>query len=376
MAPRILILSASIGEGHDHPARMLAAGITAVCPAAEVAIHDGLQAMGRASVLLADSGSATIFTRFGAIYDVTYALLARLAPTRWVLKRLTVALGARGLTRFVAGQRPDVVVSTHPGVTEALGGLRRRGRIMVPVVSAVTDLAGLHYWVHPAVDLHLLTEVESLPEVRRIAPAAPAVVVRGLTAPEFDVACDPGAARAALGLPAEGPVIVVSGGGWAIGDLGGAARAALDADPQATVLVLCGRRDDVRADLTARFADEPRVRALGFTDAMGVVLGAADVLIHSTAGLTVFEARVRGARVISYGWGRAHIRLNNAAYRRLGLAQVVTSPPGLAAALARALAAPRVPLTEYGRRPAAAAQVLALAAGSAGADPNRGEVGS
>lgn len=358
--PRVLILSASIGEGHDLPARELMAGIRELRPDVHAEMHDGLVAMGRFSFLLADTGSATVFMRFGLLFDVTYALLARIGPTRRLLQRLTLAIGGRGLQRFVAAQRPDVVVSTHPGVTEALGALRQRGRLDVPVVSAVTDLAGLYYWVHPAVDLHLLTEAESLPEVHTIAPLAPAVVVRGLTAPQFDSPRDPADARAALGLPESGPLIVVSGGGWAIGDLGGAAAASLAADPAATVIVLCGHSDDVRGAIAARFAGVERLRPWGFTDAMPELLAAADVLIHSTAGLTVFEARIRGARVISYGWGRAHIRLNNAAYRRLGLAQVVTSRDALAAALARALAEPRRPLLDYGQRPTAAAEVLAL----------------
>ncbi len=360
MAPRILILSASIGEGHDAPARELAAGIRRLRPDAGVEIADGLHAMGRASVVLADSGSTKVFLRFGLIFDASYALLARIGPTRRVLQWITYALGARGLTRFIAARRPDVVVATHPGVNEALAGLRRRGRLDVPLVSAVTDLAALHYWVHPAVDLHLLTEAESLPEVRSIAPDAPAVVVRGLTSDAFDSPRDPAAARAALDLPPAGPLIVVSGGGWAVGDLTGAATAALAADPPATVLVLCGRSDEVRGALAARFAHDPRLRAIGFTDAMGDVLAAADVLIHSTAGLTVLEARIRGARVISYGWGRAHIRVNNAAYRRLGLAQVVGQQSELAPAIERALAAPRRPLLDYGARPEAAAEVLAL----------------
>ena len=61
-------------------------------------------------------------------------------------------------------------MSTYPGVTEVLGHLRARGRLSVPVVSAITDLAGLRYWVHPGVDLHLITEPESADEVRAIAP--------------------------------------------------------------------------------------------------------------------------------------------------------------------------------------------------------------
>ena len=66
---------------------------------------------------------------------------------------------------------------------------------------------------------------------------------------------------------------------------------------------------------------------------MSDLLAAADVLVHSTAGLTVLEAQIRGTRVISYGWGRGHIRANNRAYERLGLAAVARTPEQLAAAI-------------------------------------------
>ncbi len=360
MAARILILSASIGEGHDLPARMLSDGLLAERPGIEAPVVDGLQAMGRLATLLAGTGSDVMFDRMNWLFDASYFLLARFPPTRAFCRWLTHRLGAGGLSRLIARERPDVVVSTYPGVTETLGYLRGRGRITVPVVSAITDLAALHYWAHPDVDLHLITEAESEPEVRAIAPRTRVVCVRGLTAPEFEHPVEPASARAALGLPAQGPVIVVSGGGWAVGDLGGAAQTALASDPAATVLALCGRSETVQRGLAARLPGETRLRIMGFTDRMGDVLAAADVLVHSTAGLTMFEARVRGCRIISYGWGVSHIRLNNAAYRRFGLAQVATTREQLAAALRRALAQPRRPITSYGERPSAAGVVLGL----------------
>ena len=61
---------------------------------------------------------------------------------------------------------------------------------------------------------------------------------------------------------------------------------------------------------------------MGFTDRMGDVLAAADALIHSSAGLTVLEAIIRGCPVISYGFGYGHVRESNAALERFGLAQV------------------------------------------------------
>ena len=44
--PRVLVMTADIGEGHDLPARMIKADVERDMPDAEVEVVDGLQAMG------------------------------------------------------------------------------------------------------------------------------------------------------------------------------------------------------------------------------------------------------------------------------------------------------------------------------------------
>jgi hypothetical protein len=97
---------------------------------------------------------------------------------------------------------------------------------------------------------------------------------------------------------------------------------------------------------------------MGFTDRMSDVLAAADTLVHSTAGLTVLEAHIRGCPVISYGFGVGHIRANNRAFERFGLAAVARSPRQLATALERALAHRPEPETQFATRPTTASLVL------------------
>jgi UDP-N-acetylglucosamine:LPS N-acetylglucosamine transferase len=358
---RVLVFSADIGEGHDLPARVLRDAILARRPDAEVVILDSLTTAGPVARALVRSGSELILGRLRGLFDVQYWLAARFPPTRALAARLTARLG-RALVPAVADHGADVVVSTYPVATEALAAARARGRLAVPVVSAITDLAALRYWAHRGCDLHLVIHPESAAEIRAIAgPAARIAPVRGLTTAAFETPADGASARVALGLPAGAPVVAVSGGGWAVGDLGGAVGAALEAAPGVHVLALCGRNAAVRRRLEARFAGRPEVRVLGFTDRMADVLAAADVLVHSTAGLTVLEALVRGTRVISYGWGVGHLRLNNRAYVRFGLADVVGDRRALAPAIRRGLAVPRRPDPGYGGLPAAADLVLELA---------------
>jgi processive 1,2-diacylglycerol beta-glucosyltransferase len=331
-------------------------------PDAHVTIADAIAVAGPLARAMVRSGSETILTRAPWLFDLQYWLAGRFAPTRRLAGFLATLLSRRGILRLIAREQPDVIVSTYPVANEVVSRLRRGGRVRVPLVSAVTDLAALWYWAHPACDLHLVIHPESTEEIQAIAGRdARIAAVRGLTGPAFDEPLDPADARAALGLPGDDAIVVVSGGGWGVGDLRGAVDAALRARPDVTVVALCGRNDRARQTLERGFAGQDRVRVMGFTDRMAEVLAAADVLVHSTAGLTVFEALVRGARVISFGWGVGHIRINNRVYRRFGLADVVPDAVALTPAVQRALASPRRPDLAYGRRPAAADEILALA---------------
>jgi processive 1,2-diacylglycerol beta-glucosyltransferase len=356
---KILIFSASIGEGHDLPARVLAEGLEREAPGTEIEIVDSL-ALVNPLVRRLVLDSSRFHSKWGnRIFDLSYRLITDVPPTRWFGAKLTQWLAARPIRRAVLERDPDVAISTYPGTTEVLGELRRKGRIDAPVVSAITDLAALRYWAHPGVDLHLITHPESAEEVRHIAPDSEVLCVRGLTDERFYEPRSQAESRRELGLPAEGPAVIVSGGGWAVGDLEGAAEEALGV-PGATVVCLCGRNEGLQGELARHFADEPRVRIEGFTDRMPDWFAGADVLVHSTAGLTVLEAIMEGCGVVSYGWGRGHVRVNNAAFVRFGLAEVARSREELGDALVRALAASGTPDVSFAVLPTAASAVLGL----------------
>ena len=157
-------------------------------------------------------------------------------------------------------------------------------------------------------------------------------------------------------------MVIVSGGGWGVGDVHGALEEALRLEQVTAVVCLCGRNDGLHRSISAAFATERRVRVEGFTHQMPEWLAAGDALVHSTGGLTVLEAIVRGCAPISYGWGRGHVRLNNEAFERFGLAAVASTRPQLHAALARALARRPEPDTSFAALPTAASCVLDLVA--------------
>jgi processive 1,2-diacylglycerol beta-glucosyltransferase len=336
---RVLVLTADVGEGHAAAARALADGLRGV-DGVDVVEGDGLPAFGIAVGHLIRDGYRWQLRWAPWTYDVLYWLVTHVRPARAVGANLLYAAGQRRLRRMVRRAAADVVVSTHPALTCVLGRMRLRRRLGVPVCATITDLADYNLWSHAGADLHLVMHEHAVAPVERLAGTGSARLVQPLVAARFLVPTDVGTARAGLGLPASGRVVVVSGGGWGVGDVAGAVAAALAVD-DVTVVALAGRNEMLRAALHARFGADARVRVWGFTEWMADLLRAADVAIHSTGGVTSFEALTCGCPLIAYGSSIGHIRVHNRTMARLGLITVADTRAELDAALRHCLSEPR-----------------------------------
>jgi UDP-glucose 4-epimerase len=358
-SPRALVLTADIGEGHDLPARVIKADLGEEVPGAEVEIANGLEAMGRIISAVVRGGSRFTFRWMPWLFDAQYWLITKFAPTRWLAHHLNYALGAPGLLKLIEKHDPDVVISTYPGVTAVLGMLRENRRLLIPVQSAITDLAGLRYWAHPGVDLHFVTHPESIEEVEKLAGPGSVEWTRPPISRDFLMPRTRTDAREALGVPAHSRLVLVSGGGWGIGDLEGAIDVCLAGD-DAMVACITGRNEVARERLEQRFAGNERVRILGFTVQMSDWMAAADAMVHSTAGLTVLEAHIRGCPVVSYGFSAGHLRANNAAFERFGLAEVARSEHELGSVLRHLSRERRPPDSSFASLPSIASRALTV----------------
>src|SRR6204780_3407891 len=321
---RVLILSADVGEGHAAAARALRDQLEASPEQTEVTIIDGLAAMGPVLRPVVEDGYRVQLRFVPWSYTVVYWLLKHVLPIRALARRLLCLFGSRPLARNIAVHDPDVVVSTYPAVTVVLARLRRTGEVQCPTVATITDLAGLFFWAQPGIDMHLVMYGESMSSVERIAGPGSVRLVRPLISAEFLQPRSSEGARRALGLSEEGRVVVVSGGGWGVGDVAGAVREFTKVPEVSTIACLAGRNEQLAAKLRAAFAEEPRVRVYGFTDKMPELLAAADVLVHSTAGVTCLEAAAAGTPVVSYGLPVGHARLNTQAMAALDLLRVAS----------------------------------------------------
>lgn len=331
---RIVIVSASVGAGHDGAAVELRRRLAGLGHWVDLVDYVDLMP-GRLGRLLRD----------------LYVLELRTAPRSWgwLLRRLEHShgsgrivmhaagwLGARPLRRILAagGRPPAAIVSTYPLASQLIGGMRRRHELDCPALTYLTDLSVHSLWVAEGVDRHLALHQVSAAQARRhgaigVTVTAPAVRPQFSQAERFVGRTE---ARRRWGLPIGPPLTLVMAGSLAVGQVEQTARDIV-AGGAAVPVVTCAADRGLRARLHA----VPGVVALGWVDDVAGLMSAVDVVGQNAGGLSSLEAIVHRLPVISYRPLPGHGEANAAALRDAELAELAESPGQLTTLLSRAV---------------------------------------
>lgn len=314
---KVLILTAAVGGGHEAAGRAVRDEVEAA--GHHVVMMDGLRPMNQVLDWLLRKGYVgqlehTPWT-LGALFS-----LASFRPTAGAVRIIVGLFFSRGLLKAVLSERPDVIVSTYPLVTSALGHLRKKGKLRVPVTAIIPDYGVHPLWVSPGADLHLVVSRISVQMAERAGGEAS--LIRPPVAPAFRNARGRyEETRTALGLPEKNFVALVVGGAWGIGDVEGAARCAVDSGVY--TVIVTGRNAALKARLEAEFKAKERVRILGWTKDMPGIMAASDCLIQNAGGMTCVEAVEVGLPILLFNPIPGHGVLNSRVMDRARAARLM-----------------------------------------------------
>lgn len=302
----MLVVSASMGAGHDGAAHELARRLEVA--GHRVRVVDLFDAAPRVLAWLWRESYRCQLRFAPGMYERSYRLYYRRSRSwQWTL-RVLCRIARTTLIGWVRETEADVVVSTYALGTLILGELHEGHLFTPPLVNFLTDFGVHPRTVHRGVDLHLAVHEVAAEDARRYVHT-PVVATGPAVSPRFrDELPSRNAARAALDLGSSARVVLVVAGSWGVGhDLLGTVRALTD-DGRFTVITLCGRDERLRRELTAAGLG----RVSGWTDQLPRYLAAADVLVENAGGLTAMEACAAGVPVVSFrpipGHGRDNVR--------------------------------------------------------------------
>jgi processive 1,2-diacylglycerol beta-glucosyltransferase len=286
MEPRILILTAAYGEGHNAAANALATAFNEDAPGTALVADvfaltcPRLNSLVRRAYLAAINGTPRLWKRLYAVMDKPWFMTRGL----WMLNAQSKTLEA-----LIARERPDAVCSTFPAYAALLQKLAREGRVSVPHFNIVTDSISINsIWWRPGCDGWFVPNEDSA-EVMRAAGVDPARLhVSGFPVTPYFRKNEGIVIRPDLAAGAAPRVLYIINSGTQNAE---ATARLLLAENEWEVTCTVGRDEALRATLLAAAAQRRRrADILGWTDRIPELLMSHHVVVSKAGGATTQEA--------------------------------------------------------------------------------------
>lgn len=287
----ILIISASIGSGHDRAANALATALQSRYPLTQITVVDFMDG---------DSSYLNSFMK------ETYLKMIRLSPNiydllyRWShtgrqgteMGNLMARMMKASMKRLIKRYQPDWIIATHPFPCGTAAYLKKTGIIHTPLAGVITDFAVHRLWVYSEVDCYFVAAPEMRDDLLKQGVSAEKICVTGIPIDSrFSASVDRLTGIRDLGLADDRFTVLVMGGGMGLGGLQQAMEVLNTLPVDLQMVVVAGKNKDLYRQLqhvTASFSHE--VRLLGYTNRVPELMAAANVLITKPGALTISEA--------------------------------------------------------------------------------------
>jgi processive 1,2-diacylglycerol beta-glucosyltransferase len=302
-APRILVLSASVGAGHLRAARAVEQALHEIAPDATVHNLDVLELTNAAFRRVYGKAYLDLVNRAPHVLGYFYDMLDQpIGPGNSGdrLRLVVEKMNLRSFIRFLEKEPSDLVINTHFLPAEIIAHLRDQGRLQVPQVTATTDFETHRLWVNQPCEHYFTATEEGARYLRHWGVPAGEVTVTGIPIdPVFAKPKERGDCLKRHGLVGGRPMVLQLAGGFGVGPVEKLYQALLNVERPLELAVIAGKNEAVRERLKALpVPARHRAHVLGYTDKIDELMAAADVVVSKPGGLTTSETLARGAAMV------------------------------------------------------------------------------
>lgn len=289
---RVLVFSATFGNGHLRAAEAVIEGIRIKEPSAEIIHLDFGDFLNKRVNSMVKNVYLEMIKRTPKLWGRFYYKTSKVQP-RSMMQRFLNQLGRNDFLKYIHVFEPDLIVCTYPTVSSILAELRLEGILHVPLITVITDFTAHSHWVHPGVDRYMV----ACDEVKEILVSwginAQRIHVTGIPiSPRFEGDLDRQQIIYELGLDPELPIFLVMGGAY--GGLKSTKRICkrlADSLVPVQSIIVCGKNAKLYHSLeeVSVRAGNPMVR-LGYVHNVEELMAVSKLIITKAGGLTVSEA--------------------------------------------------------------------------------------
>jgi len=297
--PRILIVHASLGNGHRSAAEALAAAL-GEAPGVEAVVADALDYIRPAARRLWTRGYQRMSANAPLLYRLFYNASDAADHAEGVEANLRAGRFSRfylaDIERLVAQVKPDAVVCTMQFPLMLMSHMRQTGELRAPLYVVVTDFVAHGSWVAAHVARYFLPSPLTARIFERKGVPAELLQVTGIPVrPEVAQPKAATAMRRRHGLAEDRPLLTLFGGGLQAQRARRVVEQLLQLPAAATLAVVAGRNEELADALEGvESAGGVGLIRLGAIDYVDDLIAASDLVIGKAGGLTTSEALARG----------------------------------------------------------------------------------
>ena len=299
---KILILSATFGDGHKQVAKAISEAVEYTLPNASPIILDIMEwihpYLYPVSLFVYKRG----IKRFPQVYSYFYKK-TRVKNSFSTKLNSLFTFGLQTMLEVIQRIKPRVVVSTYPFAAGIISKLKEQGLINIPAVTIITDYTDHSYWIHPYTDLYIVGSNQVRDRLISLGIEDDKIKNTGIPVRQKFIESQP---RELLlekyGMSSNKFTVLIMGGGDGFIGKGRSTFRALESVSQTLQLIIvCGRNKKLKKQLELELKDYKHdVLLLGFCENIQELMAISDLMITKPGGVTTSEALAMGLPLLIY----------------------------------------------------------------------------
>ncbi|MBP2656828.1 MAG: ugtP 1 [Firmicutes bacterium] len=339
---QVLIISASVGAGHDQAGYALKKEIQQRYPNVRTEFVDFMDSKYTFNNLLKEV-YLEMLECAPRLYNFVYKISARSGNSTNNTKYVLFKTMQHHMKKLFAQYQPDLVIGTHPFPCGAAARIRRSGGSATPLAAIVTDFSFHNMWFFHEIDEYFVATEDVYQAFAARGMSYSRVHVTGIPIKqEFGQNSDVTAIRQKWGLSVDKPLVLLMGGGLGLGAIEEALVSINELAQQVQVVAIAGKNNVLYDSLlnVAGKMHQP-VKVLGFVDNISELMAVSDILITKPGGMTISEAMAIGLPMVFYKSLPGQEKENSHYLTSRGIALEASSQSALVKTLGRLLADPK-----------------------------------
>ncbi|MCR5176602.1 MAG: hypothetical protein K6C05_07080 [Anaerovibrio sp.] len=296
---RYLIVTASVGSGHEKAAAAVANGIRRQCRDAEINIVDFMSMKTSLVNAFMKSCYLNMLHFVPNLYEFMYQFTAG-RKKGGLIKWLMASVIVYSMKGLINKYKPDIIVCTHPFPADAISHLSERRRKKFVSCAVITDYSVHQMWVCHHMDKYFVAIDSMKDQLIEAGIREDIIHVTGIPVDvEFIRPHDRAESRKELGLKSDIPVVMMMGGGLGLGGMDVAMGELEKIDRILQLLIITGKNNDLKKRVeTFALQSHHEITVVGYTDKVPLMMAAADLLITKPGALTLTEAMSVGLPMV------------------------------------------------------------------------------